>query len=132
MNNVSGVILAVVLVIALIMGAMFGIPVYNKWAKSQEGQGELNYQTFARQAEVEKARAFEDAASIYADATSERVQGWAEAAKAGCTEIGLEGDRGCLLQLMQAAATYSNVTEGSEGVTLIVGNVDAAVAVPAQ
>ncbi len=109
------------LAILLFGGALTGCPYYNVWKQKMAGQAELQYQQGARQALIAQAAAEDEAAIKRAEAATRRVRGWADAAKRGCADLNLTGDRACIDQLLRDAATYSIAKEGHEGVIISVG-----------
>lgn len=68
MNNFSGIILLALLAIAVIVGLMFGLPVYNVWQQEMAGKARLAEATQSRQILVEQARAEKEAARETAEA----------------------------------------------------------------
>ena len=115
-----------VLVVALLLiigigGGLVGCPYYKVWERKRAGQAELQYQQGARQALIAQAAAEDEASIKRAEAATRRVRGWADAARQGCADVGLPGDRACIDQLLRDAATYSIAKEGHEGVIVSVG-----------
>ena len=111
----------VLLVLIGIGGGLVGCPYYKVWERKMAGQAELQYQQGARQALIAQAAAEDEASIKRAEAATRRVRGWADAAKQGCADLGLPGDRACIDQLLRDAATYSIAKEGHEGVIVSVG-----------
>ena len=117
----SFVLVVVLLLIIGIGGGLVGCPYYKVWERKMAGQAELQYQQGARQALIAQAAAEDEASIKRAEAATRRVRGWADAAKQGCADVGLPGDRACIDQLLRDAATYSIAKEGHEGVIVSVG-----------
>ncbi len=122
-DRMSWSVLAVLVLLAAMLfgGALVGCPYYNVFKRKMAGQAELQYQQGARQALIAQAAAEDEAAIKRAEAATRRVRGWADAAKRGCADLGLDGDRACIDQLLRDAATYSIAKEGHEGVIISVG-----------
>jgi hypothetical protein len=74
---VVGVI--VVFIIAIIVGAMFVMPIYNVWAKEKKGEASLAEAEWDRQIQIAEAEANLEAQSYNADAEIIRAAGVAEA-----------------------------------------------------
>lgn len=119
--GVGAVLTIFILLVILVGGGLAGCPYYKVWERKMAGQAELQYQQGARQALIAQARAEDEAAISRAEAATRRVRGWADAAKLGCADLGLPGDRACIDQLLRDAATYSIAKEGHEGVIVSVG-----------
>ena len=119
--TVSAIITLVILGVILLGGGLVGCPYYKVWERKMAGQAELQYQQGARQALIAQAAAEDEASIKRAEAATRRVRGWADAAKQGCADVGLPGDRACIDQLLRDAATYSIAKEGHEGVIVSVG-----------
>ena len=111
----------VLLLLLLVGGGLVGCPYYKVWERKMAGQAELQYQQGARQALIAQAAAEDEASIKRAEAATRRVRGWADAAKRGCDDLGLSGDRACQEQLLRDAATYSIAKEGHEGVIVSIG-----------
>ena len=119
--TVSAIITLVILGVILLGGGLVGGPYYKVWERKMAGQAELQYQQGARQALIAQAAAEDEASIKRAEAATRRVRGWADAARQGCADVGLAGDRACIDQLLRDAATYSIAKEGHEGVIVSVG-----------
>ena len=123
-NTIAGVSVSFILLVVLfgaIAVAMWGCPQYGVYAARMHGQAELAQAQGNRMALVATARAQNEAAQEFAAATSRRVAGWVTAARAGCQELGMPGDRQCEQYLIGQATLYSIAKEGHEGVNLVVG-----------
>lgn len=68
-------------VIFLILGGMWGCPVYNVWQQRLEGQAQLAHSVSGKQVAVQEALAKKEAASLLAEAEVERAKGVASANK---------------------------------------------------
>lgn len=66
--NTQGILLIGVAAIAIILGLMFGLPLYNVWQQEMAGKARLAEATQSRQILIEQARAEKDAAQLQADA----------------------------------------------------------------
>ena len=74
-----GIVLVVVLIIGLILGCMFGLPIYSVWKSGKTGEAELKRAEQNKQIRVEEARAQMESAKLLASAEIERARGVAEA-----------------------------------------------------
>lgn len=79
MQTFIQVLIAVGLVIAIIVGLMFGIPKYNVWQQEMEGKAEMARAEQNRMILVEEAKAKLEAEKLNAQAEIERAKGMAEA-----------------------------------------------------
>lgn len=70
---------AVLLVIGIIVGMMFGFPKYGEWKKEINGRADLAKAQSTRQIRVEEAKAELEAAKLDATAEVERAKGAAKA-----------------------------------------------------
>jgi len=122
LTTVSLSTLALVVVLGLVAVGMWGCPQYGVYSAKMHGQGELAQAQGNRMALVATANAQDEAAKAFADATSRRVSGWVAAAKAGCHELGRDGDQRCEEYLIGQATLYSIAKEGHEGVNLVIGS----------
>lgn len=73
------VIFLSILAIILIVVFIFGWPIYNVWASSQNGQAELAKAQFSKQVSVQEAQAKLDSSKLLAEAEVERAKGVAQA-----------------------------------------------------
>ncbi|MBR5550872.1 MAG: hypothetical protein IKV83_03000 [Muribaculaceae bacterium] len=73
------VLVSVFVVIAIILGLMFGIPKYNVWQQEMEGKAEMARAEQNRMILVEEAKAKLEAEKLNAQAEIERAKGMAEA-----------------------------------------------------
>lgn len=69
----------VVGILVIVLGFMFGLPVYNVWSASQAGKAELAHADFERQVQVVNAQANLQAQKYNADAEVARAGGVAQA-----------------------------------------------------
>lgn len=79
MQTFIQVLIAVGVVIAIIVGLMFGIPKYNVWQQEMEGKAEMARAEQNRMILVEEAKAKLEAEKLNAQAEIERAKGMAEA-----------------------------------------------------
>ena len=87
----------VLLVIGIILGFMFGIPVYKVWSSSKAGEAELAQAEYNRQIIVRTAQAKKDSSQLEADAEVIRAGGVAKANE--IVANGLGGPEGYLRYL---------------------------------
>lgn len=113
--------LALIVVLAFVALGLWGCPQYGVYSARLRGQAELAQAQGNRLALVATAGAQDEAAKAFAEATSRRMAGWVQAAKAGCAELGRTDDHSCQETLIKQAALYSMAKEGHEGVNLVVG-----------
>lgn len=66
--NIKGVLIITVVAIVIILGLMFGLPLYTVWQQEMAGKARLAEATQSRQILIEQARAEKDAAQLQADA----------------------------------------------------------------
>ena len=72
------VLVSICVVIAIIVGLMFGIPKYNVWQQEMEGKAEMARAEQNRMILVEEAKAKLEAEKLNAQAEIERAKGMAE------------------------------------------------------
>ncbi|MBW3011520.1 hypothetical protein KY335_05305 [Candidatus Woesearchaeota archaeon] len=70
-----------ILVIAVIIIAMFGLPVYRVWQKEKRGEASLREAEWSKKIAIEEAKAVKESAKFRAEAEIERAKGVAEANK---------------------------------------------------
>ena len=75
------IIIAVVVILAFVGIAMFGMPVYRVWSQEMKGKAELAEAEQNRRIKIEEARANLEAEKLNAKAEIERAKGAAEAIK---------------------------------------------------
>ena len=73
------IIIAIVLVVGLIIGAMIGLPHYNVWQKEMSGKAQLAEAEWNRQITLKEAEMNLEAEKLNALAEIERAKGMAEA-----------------------------------------------------
>ncbi len=78
-STVWGVVALAVIAIAVILGLMFGLPMYNVWQQEMSGRAELAKAEQNRQIRIEEAKANLEAEKLNAQAEIERAKGAAEA-----------------------------------------------------
>ena len=125
---------AIVVLLLVVAGALYGCPQYNVYAGRMRGQAELAQAQGNRLALVAQASAENEAAVQRAEAASRRVEGWVKAAKDGCAALGRTQSpqkEQCEDMLIKDNLTFSVAHEGNSGVTLIIGS-PANVSVPAN
>ena len=85
MNNAAstvwGFVVLALIAIAVILGLMFGLPMYNVWQQEMSGRAELAKAEQNRQIKIEEAKANLEAEKLNAQAEVVRAQGAAEAIK---------------------------------------------------
>lgn len=83
MNNTAktiwGLVTLSLISIAVILGLMFGVPLYNVWQQEMSGRAELAKAEQNRQIKIEEAKANLEAEKLNAQAEIERAKGAAEA-----------------------------------------------------
>lgn len=79
MNNLKYYIISAVVVIAVAVGLMFGIPTYRVWSQEMEGRAEFAKAEQNRKIRIEEAKALKESALFEAEAEVERAKGAAEA-----------------------------------------------------
>lgn len=79
MNNLKYYIISAVVVIAVAVGLMFGIPTYRVWSQEMEGRAEFAKAEQNRKIRIEEAKALKESALFEAEAEIERARGAAEA-----------------------------------------------------
>ncbi len=126
--------LALIVLLALVAGGLYGCPKYNVYSSRMRGQAELAQAQGNRMALVAQAGAEDEASIKRAEAAGRRVAGWVKAAKEGCAELGRtapDEKKECEDMLIKDNLTFSVAHEGNQGVTLIIG-APANVSVPAK
>ena len=78
-SAVWAVVALAVVAIAVILGLMFGLPLYNVWQQEMSGSAELAKAEQNRQIKIEEAKANLEAEKLNAQAEIERAKGAAEA-----------------------------------------------------
>lgn len=79
--STSGIISTVIIVIAVVLGLMIGIPKYRVWSAEQSGKAEFARAEQNRKIKIEEAKANLEAEKLNAQAEVERAKGAAEAIK---------------------------------------------------
>ena len=83
MNNAAktvwGLVVLSLIGLAVILGLMFGLPMYNVWQQEMSGRAELAKAEQNRQIKIEEAKANLEAEKLNAQAEIERAKGAAEA-----------------------------------------------------
>jgi len=77
--STAALMLVAVLIIAVVAGAMYGMPKYKVYSKELAGKAQLREAEWSRQIAVEEAKALKESASLKADAEVIRAQGIADA-----------------------------------------------------
>ena len=77
--NINKIILAIIAVVALIIGMAFAMPWYNVWEQEKAGKAEFAKAEQNRKIKIEEARANLEAEKLNAQAEVERAKGAAEA-----------------------------------------------------
>lgn len=78
-SAVWAVVALAVVAIAVILGLMFGLPLYNVWQQEMSGRAELAKAEQNRQIKIEEAKANLEAEKLNVQAEIERAKGAAEA-----------------------------------------------------
>lgn len=78
-----GLVAFVVLIVLIILGFMFGLPIYNMWAADKAGRAELAKAEYSKQVQIQEAKSNLEAEKLNAEAEVERAKG---AAKSRQTE----------------------------------------------
>ena len=78
-STVWGLVALSLIAIAVILGLMFGLPMYNVWQQEMSGRAELAKAEQNRQIKIEEAKANLEAEKLNAQAEIERAKGAAEA-----------------------------------------------------
>ncbi len=73
------IVLLAVLGIAIVLGLMFGMPMYNVWQQEMTGKAEFSRAEQNRKIKVEEAKAEKESASFRAEAEIIRAEGVAKA-----------------------------------------------------
>jgi regulator of protease activity HflC (stomatin/prohibitin superfamily) len=85
MNNAAktvwGLVVLSLIGLAVILGLMFGLPMYNVWQQEMSGRAELAKAEQNRQIKIEEAKANLEAEKLNAEAEVVRARGAAEAIK---------------------------------------------------
>ena len=79
MKKVMGIIISVVIVIGIIAGLMFGIPLYNVWQQEMSGRARVAEAEYSKQIMRIEAEMNLEAEILNAQAEVERARGAAEA-----------------------------------------------------
>lgn len=81
MNKIplKGIVAIVVIAAVIILGLMFGMPMYNVWQQEMTGRAEFSRAEQNRKIKVEEARAEKESASFRAEAEIIRAEGVAKA-----------------------------------------------------
>lgn len=77
--TVWGFVALALIAISVILGLMFGLPMYNVWQQEMSGRAELAKAEQNRQIKIEEAKANLEAEKLNAQAEIERAKGAAEA-----------------------------------------------------
>ena len=77
--NTGNVILGTFVGVALILGLMFGVPIYRVWSAEMRGKAELSRAEQNKRILIEEARARLEAEKLNAEAEVERAKGAAKA-----------------------------------------------------
>ena len=78
-STIWGLVTLSLIGIAVILGLMFGVPLYNVWQQEMSGRAELAKAEQNRQIKIEEAKANLEAEKLNAQAEIERAKGAAEA-----------------------------------------------------
>ena len=81
MNRFSfkSIVIVVIIACAVILGLMFGMPLYNVWQQEMTGKAEFSRAEQNRKIKVEEAKAEKESAIFRAEAEIERAKGVAKA-----------------------------------------------------
>jgi regulator of protease activity HflC (stomatin/prohibitin superfamily) len=79
MDNITQGVLIVVCAVLLILGLVFGLPLYNVWLQGQKGRAKLAEAEQSKRILIETAKAEVEAAKYKSDAEVERARGVAKA-----------------------------------------------------
>ena len=78
-STIWGIVALAIISLAVILGLMFGLPLYNVWQQEMSGRAELAKAQQNRQIKIEEAKANLEAEKLNAQAEIERAKGAAEA-----------------------------------------------------
>ena len=78
-STIWGLVVLALIALGVILGLMFGIPMYNVWQQEMSGRAELAKAEQNRQIKIEEAKANLEAEKLNAQAEIERAKGAAEA-----------------------------------------------------
>lgn len=78
-TTIWGIVALAIISLAIILGLMFGLPLYNVWQQEMSGKAELAKAEQNRQIKIEEAKANLEAEKLNAQAEVERAKGAAEA-----------------------------------------------------
>ena len=78
-STIWGIVALAIISLAVIVGRMFGLPLYNVWQQEMSGKAELAKAEQNRQIKIEEAKANLEAEKLNAQAEVERAKGAAEA-----------------------------------------------------
>lgn len=78
-STIWGIVVLAIISLAVILGLMFGLPLYNVWQQEMSGKAELAKAEQNRQIKIEEAKANLEAEKLNAQAEVERAKGAAEA-----------------------------------------------------
>ncbi|MCK4670230.1 MAG: hypothetical protein KAT43_03425 [Nanoarchaeota archaeon] len=81
MKEKNVIFVMAILIIAVILIAMFGLPVYRVWQKEKRGEANLREAEWSKKIAIEEAKAIKESAKYRAEAEVERAKGVAEANK---------------------------------------------------
>ena len=79
MKEKNVIFVMAILIIAIIVIAMFGLPIYRVWQKEKRGEANLREAEWSKKIAVEEAKAVKESAVYRAEAEVERAKGVAEA-----------------------------------------------------
>lgn len=113
--------LAMIVLLGLAALGLWGCPRYAIYSEQMSGRAALAKAQTEELVVTATARGQNEAATQFADATSQRVNGWVSAAQSGCAKLGLPGDRQCEQYLISEAQLYSIAKEGDTDTHLVVG-----------
>ena len=78
-SSVKATAIAAVLLITIIVGLMFLLPIYNVWRKEQRGKATLSEAEWSKRVQIEQAKANIESQKLNAEAEVVRAKGAAEA-----------------------------------------------------
>ena len=78
-STIWGLVVLALIALGVILGLMFGIPMYNVWQQEMSGRAELAKAEQNRQIKIEEAKANLEAEKLNAQAEVERAKGAAQA-----------------------------------------------------
>ena len=79
MDKLSDWLLLGLMAIGIVIGMMFGLPIYSIWSREMGGRAQLAEAEWSKKVQVEQAKANLDAEKLNAQAEVERAKGMAEA-----------------------------------------------------